>query len=66
MFFYCIIYLIFALFTQFITYKIMKIIDKREREKVRKWEDKYIDELIAHRQKLKDMKRAEENEVIEE
>lgn len=57
---YVIFYLIFAIISQFITYKFIKWIDKRERIKLRKWEDNYIDELIAHREKLKNMQKAEE------
>lgn len=66
MFGFCIFYLLFAVISQFITYRIMKFIDKKERKKLRKWEDNYIDELIAHRQELKNMKRIEEKEVVEE
>lgn len=50
-----IIYFVFAFVSQMITYKIMRKIDHREREKLKKWEDDYIDELIAHREKLKTM-----------
>lgn len=57
---YAIFYLIFAIISQFITYKFIKWIDKHERIKLRKWEDDYIDELIAHREKLKNMQKAEE------
>ena len=50
-----IFYLVFAIVTQFLTYKFMKKIDKREREKLKKWEDDYIDELIEHRKQLLEM-----------
>lgn len=60
MFIYIIFYLVFAIISQFITYKLIKWIDKKERIKLRKWEDSYIDELIAHREKLKNMPKAEE------
>ncbi len=66
MFFYCVFYILFALISQFITYKIIKFIDKKERQKLKKWEDDYIDELIEHRKKLKDMKKTEEKEEVQE
>ena len=58
----CIIYLVFAIVSQILIYMIMKKIDKREREKLKKWEDDYIDELIEHREKLKNMPKLEESE----
>lgn len=58
----CIIYLVFAIVSQIVTYKIMREIDKRERKKLKKWEDDYIDELIAHRMKLKNMPSIEKEE----
>lgn len=62
-----IFYLIFAVITQFLTYKLMKKIDKNEREKLKVWEDNYIDELIEHRKKLRDMPKFEEkNNEVEE
>lgn len=54
------IYFVFAFVSQLITYKIMRKIDSREREKLKKWEDDYIDELIVHREKLKNMPKIEE------
>lgn len=61
----CIIYLAFAIISQIVTYKIMREIDKKERKKLKKWEDDYIDELIAHRMKLKNMSSIEEKEEKE-
>lgn len=58
----CLIYLIFAFVTQLITYKIMRRIDKKEREKLKKWEDETIDELIAHRMELKNMPKISDKE----
>lgn len=55
MIFKIIFYIFFAFITQFLTYKIMKKIDKRERQKLRVWEDNYIDELIDHRKELEKM-----------
>lgn len=55
-----IIYFVFALVSQLITYKIMRKIDYKEREKLKNWEDGYIDELIAHREKLKTMPKIDE------
>lgn len=54
------IYFVFAFVSQMITYKIMRKIDYKEREKLKKWEDDYIDELIAHREKLKNMPKIDE------
>lgn len=56
----CLIYLVFAFVTQIITYEIMRKIDKKEREKLKNWEDQTIEELIEHRQKLKNMPKIEE------
>lgn len=56
---YIICYLIFAIISQFLTYKFIKWIDKNERIKLRKWEDNYIDELIQHRKKLESLPKAE-------
>lgn len=58
----CIIYLVFAIVSQIVTYKIMREIDKKERKKLKKWEDDYIDELITHRMKLKNMPSIEKEE----
>ncbi len=60
MIFKIIFYIFFAFITQFFTYKIMKKIDKRERQKLRVWEDNYIDELIEHRKELEKMPKIEE------
>jgi len=60
MLFKCIFLIVYTFFCQFIVYKIMKIIDKKERQKLRIWEDELIDELIEHRKKLKDMPNIEE------
>lgn len=54
------IYFVFAFVSELITYKIMRKIDHREREKLKNWEDDYIDELIAHREKLKNMPKIED------
>lgn len=54
------IYFVFAIISQMITYKIMRKIDHKEREKLKNWEDDYIDELIAHREKLKNMPKIED------
>lgn len=61
----CLIYLVFAIVSQIITYKIMRKIDTKEREKLKKWEDDYIDELIAHRMQLKNLPKYEEKEEEE-
>mgnify|MGYP006934546492 CR=1 FL=1 len=55
MIFKIIFYAFFAFITQLVTYKIMKKIDKRERQKLKVWEDSYIDELIEHRKELENM-----------
>lgn len=60
-----IIYLVFAFVSQLITYKIMKKIDKKEREKLKKWEDDYIDELIEHRKQLENMEKPPKKKVEE-
>lgn len=39
-----IIYIIFAIITQYLTYKWVKRIDKKERKKLKKWEKNYISE----------------------
>lgn len=54
------IYFVFAIVSQMITYKIIRRIDSKEREKLKKWEDDYIDELIAHREKLRNMPKIED------
>lgn len=54
------IYFVFAIVSQLITYKIMRKIDHKEREKLKNWEDDYIEELIAHREKLKNMPKIDE------
>ena len=54
------IYFVFAFVSQLITYKIMRKIDHKEREKLKNWEDGYIDELIAHREKLRNMPKIED------
>ena len=58
-----IIYLIFALISNIVVYIVMKTIDKKEREKLKNWEDSYIDELIEHRKKLESMPKIEEKYV---
>lgn len=60
MIFKIIFYVFFVFITQFITYKIMKKIDKRERQKLKKWEDSYIEELIEHRKELEKMPKIED------
>lgn len=54
------IYFVFVIISQIITYKIMRKIDHKEREKLKNWEDGYIDELIAHREKLRNMPKIED------
>lgn len=61
----CLIYLVFAAITQIVTYEIMRKIDRKEREKLKKWEDHTIDELIEHRQKLKNMPKIDEKNAVE-
>lgn len=41
--FYVLFYLIFAVLTQFITYKWIKRIDMKERKFLKKWEKEYIE-----------------------
>lgn len=60
------IYFVFAFVSQLITYKIMRKIDYKEREKLKNWEDDYIDELIAHREKLKTMPKIDEKDEDEQ
>ena len=66
MFLKVIIYIVFAIVTQFVTYKIMKTIDTKERKKLKKWEDDMIDELIEHRNKLETMEDDMIDETIED
>lgn len=61
----CLIYLVFAVITQIVTYEIMRKIDRKERKKLKKWEDHTIDELIEHRQKLKNMPKIDEKNAVE-
>ena len=62
MIFKIIFYVFFAFLTQLVTYKIMKKIDKRERQKLKIWEDSYIDELIEHRKELENMPKIEDKQ----
>lgn len=53
-----IIIIIFVIFiSEFITYKIIKRIDKKEREKLYNWELGYIKQLTAEKKKLKEVKK---------
>lgn len=53
-----IIIIIFIIFiSEFITYKIIKTIDKKEREKLFDWELVYIKQLTAEKKKLKEVKK---------
>lgn len=48
---YIIIYIFFAFFSQLIIYKWIKKIDKKERKKLQKWEQDYINKMVELREK---------------
>lgn len=39
---YFILYFFFALFTQILTYKYIRFIDRKERKKLQKWEENFL------------------------
>lgn len=55
-----IFYIFFAIITQILTYKLIKLIDKKERKKLQKWELNYIKNAEEIVEKLKDKKKEED------
>lgn len=61
--FYIIIYIIFAILSQIITYKIVRNIDKKERKFLKQWEKDYIEAYKDLWQKAYFDKLAEEKKI---
>lgn len=61
--FYVLFYLIFAVLTQFITYKWIKRIDMKERKFLKKWEKEYVEAYKEIWKKSYFEKLAEEKKV---
>lgn len=60
---YIIFYIIFAVITQYLTYKWIRKIDKKERAKLQSWETDYIiktNEMIKHFKEENKMKKEDE------
>lgn len=55
-----IFYMFFAIITQILTYKLIKLIDKKERKKLQKWELNYIKNTEEIVEKIKTQKKEED------
>lgn len=55
-----IILIITSFLSQFLSYKIIKRIDKKQRLRLRKWESKYVEELTNYINSVKEKSKEEE------
>lgn len=55
-----IFYIFFSIITQILTYKLIKLIDKKERKKLQKWELNYIKNAEEIVEKIKNQKKEED------